>query len=247
MRRIFNPPTISSTSYNDPPHHTTPLHSTMPPKTPRKPRRQNLASVPFQVSDYDTEAFYHPPAPARSSADINFSVVRRYVPALESIICYAPSAQLYTMPSGSWEKEANVEGTLFICALTPSPVTGGGRHCIVLLNRKGLENLIVESGEIQHVEIAAEGFLMLGFRPRGAAEGDMKVLGLFIQADDPPREAIALLVKEHWEEANRERSLAGGDDGIVNLGDGFIASSTGHEEERTMGRRLSLSELFGKH
>ncbi|EKD13021.1 uncharacterized protein L3040_007103 [Drepanopeziza brunnea f. sp. 'multigermtubi'] len=219
----------------------------MPPKTPRRSRRQNQATVPIQASDYDTEAFYNPPVPARTPAEINFSVIRRYVPALEEIVCYAPSAQLYTMPTGSWEKEANVEGTLFVCQLTPSPVTGGSRHCIVLLNRKGLENLIVESGEIQHVEIAAEGFLMLGFRPRGqSAESEMKVLGLFIQADDPPREAIAQLVREHWEEAVRERSLAGGDDGIVNLGDGFIPSREGHEGERTMGRRLSLSELFGK-
>lgn len=150
-------------------------------------------------------------------------------------------------PTGSWEKESSVEGTLFVCQLTPSPVTGGSRHCIVLLNRKGLENLIVESGEIQHVEIGADAFLMLGFKPRAEShEAEMKVLGLFIQADMPPREEICQLIKGHWEEAVRERSRAGGDDGITNLGDGFIPSREGHEDERTMGRRLSLSELFQK-
>ncbi|KAK2630112.1 hypothetical protein QTJ16_000932 [Diplocarpon rosae] len=218
----------------------------MPPKTPRKSRRHNQNSI--QASDHDNEGIYNAPVPARSPAQINFAVIRRYVPALEAIISYAPSAQLYTMqPTGSWEKQANVEGTLFICQLTPSPITGGSRHCIVLLNRKGLENLIVESGEIQNVEITEQGYLMLGFKPRAEShQTEMKVLCLFIQADDPPREAICQMIKGHWEEATRERSLAGGSDGISNLGDGFIPSTEGHEDQKTMGRRLSLSELFGK-
>ncbi|KAH7418540.1 hypothetical protein BKA64DRAFT_202471 [Cadophora sp. MPI-SDFR-AT-0126] len=219
----------------------------MPPKTPRKSRRQNQAA-PVQASDYDTEAVEVPALPTRTPAEINFSVLRRYVPSLENIICYAPSAQLYTMqPTGTWEKESGVEGTLFVCRLTSSPVTGGGRHCIVVLNRKGLENLIVESGEIQHVEIGADSFLMLGFKPRAQSlEEDMKVLGLFIQAESPPKEEVCQIIKGHWEEAVRERSLAGGDDGITNLGDGFIPSRGEEEDQKVMGRRLSLSELFGK-
>ncbi|KAG4431933.1 hypothetical protein IFR05_012578 [Cadophora sp. M221] len=225
----------------------------MPPKTPRKARRQNpqnSQALAVQASDYDTEVLEVATAtvPTRSPAEINFIVIRRYVPSLESIICYAPSAQLYTMQStGTWEKESGVEGTLFVCQLTPSPVTGGGRHCIVVLNRKGLENLIVESGEIQHVEIGADSFLMLGFKPRAQShEEDMKVLGLFIHAESPPKEEICQIIKEHWEEAVRERSLAGGDDGITNLGDGFIPSRGEEEDQKVMGRRLSLSELFGK-
>ncbi|CZS99730.1 uncharacterized protein RAG0_08039 [Rhynchosporium agropyri] len=223
----------------------------MPPKTPRKSRRGNPQSSQaalVQASDYDTEAFEVSNVPTRTPAEINFSVLSRYVPSLETIICYAPSAQLYTMQStGSWEKESAVEGTLFICQLTPSPVTGGGRHCVVLLNRKGLENLIVESGEIQHVEIGADSFLMLGFKPRSQNnEEDMKVLGLFIQAESPPKEEICQIIKGHWEEAVRERSLAGGNDGITNLGDGFIPSRQEEGDQKVMGRRLSLSELFGK-
>ncbi|KAL2074895.1 hypothetical protein VTL71DRAFT_8675 [Oculimacula yallundae] len=223
----------------------------MPPKTPRKTRRSNPQSsqnVAVQASDYDTEAIEVSNVPARTPAEINFSVLSRYVPSLENIICYAPSAQLYTMQqTGTWEKESTVEGTLFVCQLTPSPVTGGGRHCIVVLNRKGLENLIVESGEIQHVEIGADSFLMLGFKPRAQNhDEDMKVLGLFIHAESPSKEEICQIIKGHWEEAVRERSMAGGDDGITNLGDGFIPSREEEEDQKVLGRRLSLSELFRK-
>lgn len=219
----------------------------MAPKTPRKPRRQNQTSSQqvVQASDYDTEAFYAPPV-SRTPSEINFSVVRRYVPSLESIICFANAAQLYLMPEGEWVKESEVEGTLFVCQLTPSPVTGGSRHCIVLLNRKGLDNLIVESGEIQNIEYGVRpGFISLGFKPRvGGRDTEMKILGLHLHANEPSADQICALINEHWEEAVRERIRAGGDDGIHNLGDGLIPNTHGHVEEKSMGRRLSLTELF---
>jgi hypothetical protein len=227
-------------------------------KTPQKgrQRRQNNASqshpVPLGlVSDYDSEAYYTAPAQQRTVEEINFSVIRRYVPSLQRIIAKAPSAVVYTLipTTGQWDK-ANIEGTLFVCQLTPSPTTGTERHCIVILNRKGLENLIIESGEIANVEITDE-FLLLEFRSKNE-ELDSEVrniMGFYLHSyQDTPREEICQLIKEHWEIAMRDRIETQAEEGVAeeDVDDSFRGSEIGRGESKPMGRRLSLTELFGQ-
>jgi hypothetical protein len=148
---------------------------------------------------------------------------------------------------------------MFVCELTPSPITGTPRHCIVVLNRKGLENLIVESGEVQAVEIQDQ-FLLLKFRSREREPGFVqeakeqeKILGFFMTTNDADtRDRICQLVKSHWEMAMREKESGEGMEGMVeNFGDegyevvgGVVGEAAG--EYKPMGRRLSLTELFGQ-
>lgn len=224
--------------------------------TPRKTRSRNPASSqPPLVSDYDSEAQYTAPGTLRTRDEINHSVIKRYVPSLSTILEIAASAYIYTLNNvtSEWEK-TGIEGTLFVCELTPSPITGRPRHCIVVLNRKGLENLIVFSEEIQNVEISDQ-FLLLKFRSRGAvqeAEEEDKILGFFMTANGDVKERICQAVKSHWEMAMRERengeSIEGmmenfGDEGYGIGGGAGIGEATG--ESKPMGRRLSLTELFG--
>lgn len=224
--------------------------------TPRKTRTRNHAastSQPPLVSDYDSEAQYTLPGTQRTREEINFSVLKRYVPSLTQILEIAASAYIYTLNNATseWEK-TGIEGTLFVCELTASPITGTPRHCIVVLNRKGLENLIVESGEIQAVEIQDQ-FLLLKFRSREGEEEQEKILGFFMTTNGAEeRERICLAVKSHWEMAMREREEGEGMEGMVeNFGDegyvgagGVMGEAAG--EYRPMGRRLSLTELFGQ-
>lgn len=137
----------------------------------------------------------------------------------------------------NWDK-ANIEGSMFICQLTPSPVTGGTRHCIMVLNRKGMDNLIVESGEIEDVEIK-DDILILRFQ----SHDQIKTMGVYIHGDEhAPRDWVCQLVKAHWETAMEERTEVGSEE----YDEEVLQSIEAPVENRPMGRRISLSELFGR-
>jgi len=199
---------------------------------------------------------------------MNFSVIKRYVPNLSQIVDIAQSAHIYTLSPAevtkpaTWER-TGIEGSIFVCELTPSPITGGPRHCIIVLNRKGLENLIIHSSELQHVEITDQ-FLLLNIRNKEDLflqdqdqQRETKILGFFLTTDGPEtRERFCQTVKSHWEMAMMERASDEGREGMVEnfgderYGDGYGigvggAVGEGAGESKPMGRRISMSELFG--
>lgn len=95
------------------------------------------------------------------------------------------------------------------------------------MNRRGLDNLILNLAEVVNVEITEE-FLMLAVE--GEGEG-MKTMGFYIHADKlDTREVNCKLIKEKWEEAMR----MGGREADVPLPVNGAA----------VGRRLSLTDLF---
>jgi hypothetical protein len=177
----------------------------MPPNiTPRKvrPRQQNNPSHPppaaIQPSDYDSEAFYEPNVPNRSNTELNLSVLRRYRPSIHTILSIAPSAQTYIYSATSPWIKTDTEGTLFVCQLLPSSVGAPVNYSIVVLNRKGLENLIVDLDTVENVEVQ-DDFLMVSIKGEGDQGG--KTFGFFIHADkSDTREVNCQLVKEKWEE-----------------------------------------------
>ena len=212
------------------------------------------------ASDYDSEAYYTTPAPpARDRDDINFTVLKRYEPQLEAIIVCAPHAKVYTLQDGEWVVE-EVEGSLFICRLTPSPITGGSRYCLMMLNRKGMDNLIIEFGKIANMEVPVgangERFLMLKFQSQenaymaeiDPAMRDEKIIGLFLHCDEhPSQQEILDICLEHFDETILDKKRAEIEGGIF---DTYAVESLGSIEPNgaqiaPMGRRLSLSELFG--
>ncbi|KAG9239248.1 hypothetical protein BJ875DRAFT_220784 [Amylocarpus encephaloides] len=210
--------------------------------TPRKTRgrhQQNTSqSIPVQASDYESEAFYEPHVTTRSNTELNLAVLRRYHPSIQSILSIAPSAQIYTYvpESSSWNK-TDIEGTLFVCQLAPATLSGRIHYCIVVLNRRGLDNLIMNMAAVENVEITGE-FLMIGvrssedpnIRPEEGAE--MKTLGFFIHADKlDTREVNCQLIKEKWEEEGAQRHGEG--------------ATEPQKSEATDGRKLNLADLFG--
>jgi len=98
---------------------------------------------------------------------------------------------------------------------------------MVVLNKKSLDNLIVDMTEVQNVEIATE-FLILNFVDRGNA-GD-KIIGVYIHADkEETRDVNCRMVKERWEA----------------LKDGDRGEDYGQSDGQ-FGRKLDLNQLFAQ-
>ncbi|EFQ25902.1 Dcp1-like decapping family protein [Colletotrichum graminicola] len=207
-------------------------------------------------SDYESDAAHyidsHPvpaPNPAllnRTNTDLNLSVLRRYLPSINSTLSIAANAVVYTFnPSlPGWDK-TGIEGTYFLCMQDPASaaVPAVPRACIFVLNRRGLENVILDLADVADFEVVDEIYI---FRLRGAGgdedEGSHnKVMGIWIHADkDDTRVMNAALIAETLKHVR----AAGGDQ---NDPDG--AAPTPQEElgpaMQAIGRRLSLSDLFG--
>ena len=138
-----------------------------------------------------------------------------------------------------------MEGTLFICELAPSPITGAAQHCVIVLNRRGLENLIIETSLIEDVEIT-EKFLLI----RLSSGGEMKTLGFYMYEDKTDTKHVnCQLIKKFWEMAMEDRQLQQGlaeQLGIQDQQAEEMAREMSSNGQRAMGRRLSLTELFGQ-
>ncbi|OLN96706.1 mRNA-decapping enzyme 1B [Colletotrichum chlorophyti] len=222
--------------------------------TPRKRGGHNRhpsasASIPRPVqSDYESDAAHyldtHPmpdPNPAlfnRTNTDLNLSVLRRYLPSINSTLSIAANAVVYTFNPTlpGWDK-TGIEGTYFLCTQDPVPGTPTPRACIFVLNRRGLENVILDLSDVADFEVMDEIFI---FRLRGALAGEEgnKVMGIWIHADkDDTRVMNSALITEMLKcvRATEEHNTAGGPTQQEELGPAMQA----------IGRKLSLSDLFG--
>ncbi|KAG8676235.1 hypothetical protein FPOAC1_002236 [Fusarium poae] len=173
-------------------------------QTPRKQRhsRQPSNRIPA-VSDYESDAAaihtdYAPPPP-RTNTELNLSVLQRYLPSIHTILSIAANAVIYTFSSTSesWEK-SGVEGTMFVCAQSPSPEDPAQqpRACVFVLNRRGLENVIVDLSRVSHAEVSGE---LVIIKVEGDWEEGDKVLGVWIHNDkDETREMNAAIIQEAW-------------------------------------------------
>jgi hypothetical protein len=208
--------------------------SKQPPRNARHTRQpSNL--IPG-VSDYESDAAafnaaYAPPPP-RTNTELNLGVLQRYLPSIQALLSIAANAVVYTFDSetASWDK-SGIEGTMFVCAQSPLPESQQPRACVFVLNRRGLDNIVVDLARVSHVEISGE--LVILKVEGNWQEGD-KVIGLWIHNDkDETREINGATIQESWKVARA----------------GATAEEQGPEEGPAMqaiGRRLSLSDLFGK-
>lgn len=206
---------------------------------------QSQSQPPPLPSDYETDA--PPPAvdvplpPPRSNEELNFSVLRRVYPDLLAIEHVTPYAALYTfnLETQQWEK-VGIEGTLFICQLTPSPI-GAERYCAIIYNRRGLDNFYQELTSSDEMEIT-DPYVIL--------QGDL-VYGIWIFADPPPattancrvETAEKMMAIADRARASREAKEREGRNGVIEATEQVEASSA---SSAPMGRQLSLRRLFGQ-
>ena len=116
----------------------------------------------------------------------------------------------------------------------------------MVLNRRGLDNVILDLATTEDVEITTE-FVILRFQDTGGEQEEQKVLGLWMHADkDDTREINANLIFECWQRANPARAARAvaadhyeedSNNGRDNMGNG--------NKSPALGRKLSLRDLFG--
>lgn len=200
-----------------------------------------MPQPPPPPSDYETDA---PPAvdvplpPPRSNEELNLSVLRRVYPDLQAIEHVTPYAALYTfnLETQQWEK-GGVEGTLFLCRLSPSPAAAH-RYCALIYNRLGLDNFYQELTSTDEMEIT-DPYVIL--------QGDL-IYGLWIFADPPPattancraETAEKMMAIAARAQASREAKEIEARNGVKEAVEHVEASSA------PMGRQLSLRQLFGQ-
>lgn len=231
-------------------------------QTPRKRHNRNPSSsrtprAGFVASDYESDTPYISNAPVpdaapaahlqRTNTELNLCVLQRYLPSITSIYAVAAHAVVYTFSpeEGQWEK-AGVEGTMFVCAQHHShqpvsselQINAGEKACIFVLNRRGLDNVVVDLAQVTALE-AGEELMSLRLEDD---DGRPRVMGLWINKDrEDTREVVGALCSELWGKLKRTGAEAA-------LGD---SRESGSEESegaavQAMGRRLSLTDLFGR-
>lgn len=193
---------------------------------------------PPQPSDYETDApqVDVPRPPPRSNEQLNLSVLQRHYPQITSLLYVASYTVLYvfSLDSNTWEK-TGIEGTLFVCQLTPSSI-GADRFSVVILNRRALENFDMEITSDDNIEITEEYIIL---------QGD-QIYGLWVFSEPAPSstagtrdqtaEKIMALGRQAAESKQTlEQSSANG-------------SNAAHQQDGgvPMGRQVSLRELFGQ-
>lgn len=120
---------------------------------------------------------------------------------------------------------------MFVCAQSPSPEDPNHRPraCVFVLNRRGLENVIVDLARVSHVEVMGELVIL---RIEAEWQGGEKVLGIWIHNDkEETREVNEAMIQESWKIARSAGAVEGAEVGPA---------------MQAMGKRLSLSDLFAK-
>ena len=216
--------------------------------TPKKSKPRPLSGV--NPSDYESDANnlsdVPPPPATRTNAELNFSVIRRHNPAVTSIISIAPYAVIYLFSTTTqeWEK-CGIEGTLFVCQQSPTDL-GADRFCVLVLNRRGLENFQADLSSEGDVEVT-EDFVILRVYDENAST--QNIYGLWIFSEPPPsstanmRAITAQIIRDCAMQAETSRKI---------VEEQRQEATNGHREEQDvaqsepMGRQLSLRELFGQ-
>lgn len=182
--------------------------------TPRKAKqRQVQPHAANPTSDHESD-FNNPsldnaplPPPARTNTELNLSVIKRHLPDAVSIVSIASYAVVYIFSPSSqqWEKNG-VEGTLFICELSPNS-SAAPRYSVLVLNRRGLENFKLELLDSDDVDVTEEYVIL-----QGHDDADVpKAYGLWIFSEPEPsstaqaREINAKIIEECAFKAKRGR------------------------------------------
>ncbi|KAI1450054.1 PH domain-like protein [Annulohypoxylon stygium] len=260
-------------NYPQQPHHNQNNHFSSRPQGHARNRSHQLRAEYSEQggtttgSDYDSDmATYVPDSTTRvnlatrTNTELNMAVLRRYRPTITNILSIAANAVVYSF-STKWDK-ANMEGTLFICAQSPSSPPSAPQSetsaalsngCVFILNRKGLTNLIVDMADVERVELSNETLIFKLDKeavvlPMENGESiRTTALGMFIYFENArEREITDALVHEMWQQS---RAVARRN-GAADASDAELANS---EEEAEMaqsmqeaGRQLSVTELFAR-
>lgn len=236
------------------------------------PKKRSARAQP--QSDYETDtaaaftdtasAFIAPP-PSRTNTELNLLVLRRYCPGVERIVQIAPFAVVYSFSpeSQGWEK-IGTEGTLFVCQLASPSYS---RYSVIILNRKSLDNFIVELVSADNVEIT-DSYVILQSQ---GEDGVDQIYGLWIFSEDgvtpSTQQIVAMAIEECALRAEEGKKLAEESyEEVPNTYNGFegnvyqveAEAQGGYQTQSSVeapqpthpmppgGQQIELMQLFGK-
>jgi hypothetical protein len=228
------------------------------------------------ASDYESDANAYaelaPPSEhltTRTDADLNLSVLRRYLPTIRSIVSIASISTVYHFQHAAqiWDK-TGVEGTLFLCELEPIVLAEGveiGQDVAFVLNRKGLDNFSVDLRTLAVCETADE-LLILQMKPdapfpisgfpadRDADDGQANVIGIWIHNDKTNTQGVNYrLIQQRWQYihdswAAVESVIRESQDVVEPATQPQPSISVNDDQPATQqgGRQIDLAQLFSK-
>ncbi len=141
---------------------------------------------------------------------------------------------------------------MFICSQRKAPGDAGETGCLFILNRKGLQNFVLDLDNVGNFELA--GGLLIFKLDYAAHEVHLEsgeavtplVLGLWTYAEEESdRETNAALITDMWAQAlstRDARAQAAASDPAT-----FAALAETGPAAQATGRRLSVSDLFSAY
>ncbi|PZP62068.1 MAG: hypothetical protein DI596_04210 [Azospira oryzae] len=261
------PPISSNTQQPPPPPNALPSTTTSLPSIPAPapapvPQTQSQSYVPTSDYESDFQGYQSEqpprPLPVRTNEELNLSVLKRHNSAITGILSIAPYAVVYEfspVPEPQWTK-TGVEGSLFICELSPGDY-GEDRYSVIILNRRGLDNFEAElrEGENAGVEITGE-YVILSFKENH----EQKIYGVYIFHDGPgtsTEHAQILngeLMKKLADHAGASRQAAEAaasaarakhTNGHVREAEASLINQSANAPDAA-GQQISLQQLFGQ-
>jgi hypothetical protein len=171
-----------------------------------------------------------------------------------SIAPYAVIYEFNAHPEPTWNK-AGIEGSLFICQLTPGPQFREDRYRAIVLNRRGLENFEAELREADNAGVeVTDDYVIVSLME----EGKQKIFGIFIFSEGPgsstekTRTLNAELMKQCAVQAglSLKAAEAAAIEALPAQNNGLARAEQPSVEEAALGvptgRQTSLQELFGR-
>lgn len=231
---------------------------------PSKKKASRAAQLHPQptVSDYDTDNYTDnahtlpvtAPPPVRSSEELNLLVLKRWYPHLDHIIAIAPFAVLYQChpETQQWEK-CELQGSLFICQMSPPKPGAFPLYKVIILNRKGMDNFELNLVSTENIEIT-EQFIMCSVMDKDAEMP--RVYGLWMYSEDEEavrtRETIGKTIMElaaraeqfgpvYDDDASYEETYESGADVAL-----YAQAQVEVPAAQESGQRIDLATLFGK-
>ncbi|MCJ1480871.1 hypothetical protein MMC06_001026 [Schaereria dolodes] len=208
--------------------------------TPRRPRHPQNQQSDYYDSDANYLSSIPPPPSTRTDAELNLRVIKRHDPSVISLVHIAPFASVYvfSVETSQWEK-SGIEGSLFICQLSPT-ARNPERYSVFVLNRKSLDNFNAELLSLADIEITEEYIIL-----QTAKEGEHLVYGLWIFCEPPPASTShqRAIVSEKIQECARRSELSR----HAIIGDKSNGYERGVDENKPIGVQSSFHGTNTQH
>ncbi|KPI36959.1 uncharacterized protein AB675_6014 [Cyphellophora attinorum] len=159
-------------------------------------RQRALAQISDYDSAYNSDMPTHDPPPQRTQDELNLKVLKIHNPDVVDVLSIIKYATMYEFkfedPSNPGWVKLNIEGSLFMCQLTPGQY-GEDQYSVILLNRKDIDNFTAPLLEVSNGGVKIQDpYIIISFADQA---GQQKIYGVHVFSDKA--EEAAELLHQH--------------------------------------------------